>query len=161
MSKQTVQAVLFKRLRTSYSLLLTLVLTVAAATLTASALAWLGPAGKVAPTASKEELVNPPAPARSVLGQERIEAEAIVLRPTGFEPAEIRRPAGRVLLAVDNGSELQEAVLRLEREGGQVIHEVHLPRRQQKWRQVVDFTPGTYTLTEANHTDWVCRITIE
>ena len=41
----------------------------------------------------------------------------IALRPSGFEPAEITRPAGRVLMAVSDQSGLEGSVLLLTKEG--------------------------------------------
>lgn len=91
----------------------------------------------------------------------RVEAELITLRPTGFDPAEITRPRGRFLLAVDNRSGLDELVLRIDRQDKGRIHERRMARGKLSWRQVVDLQPGSYLLTEANHPEWVCRITIE
>jgi hypothetical protein len=90
----------------------------------------------------------------------RGDVERITIRPTGFEPTEITRPAGPLLLAVDNSSGLAEVQLRLAREHGAQLHEVRVSRHGRNWRQPIEFTPGSYLLTEANHPDWVCHITI-
>lgn len=89
-----------------------------------------------------------------------VEAEIITIRPNGFEPAEIVRPKGRVLLAVNNRAELAEVDLQLQQEHGAKLQEAHVARKQQNFRKVVDLSPGNYLLTEANHPGWVCRITI-
>ncbi len=131
------------------------------AALALTAWAWIITAGKSRPrpTAS-EAAASATSPSRSLPQQDRVEAETITLSSTGFEPTEIRRPAGRVLLAVNNLSRLDRATLRLEREGGQALHEVTLERRQQKWRKTIDFTAGTYALTVADHPEWRCQIII-
>jgi hypothetical protein len=94
-----------------------------------------------------------PAPAR-------VEVQVITVRPRGFEPSNITRPAGIFLLAVDNRSGLDELLLRLDREAGNRVHEQRVPRKKLDWRGAFDLTPGHYVLTEANNPDWVCHITI-
>jgi hypothetical protein len=161
MSKHTALGSFLIRIRAASVRLLVVALAVTG--LAASAWAWFAPAGKAerSALATKAEPAPPAAPARTSSGQERVEAEVITLGPTGFEPAEIRRPAGRALLAVDNESGLEEAVIRLTRADGQLLHEARIPRRQKKWRQVFDFTPGVYTLTVVDRSEWSCSITIE
>jgi len=82
------------------------------------------------------------------------------MRPRGFEPTEITRPAGRFILVVNNRSWLEEIELRLEREDGNRVREVRRHKNKPDWRDVVDLPPGQYVLKEANHPDWACRITI-
>jgi hypothetical protein len=84
----------------------------------------------------------------------------ITIRPSGFEPSEITRPAGRFILVVNNRSWLEETDLRLEREGGNRVREVRSRRNKPDWREVVDLPPGQYVLREANNPGWACRITI-
>jgi hypothetical protein len=40
------------------------------------------------------------------------------------------------------------------------LHEVHVPREQQDWNDIMELEPGSYVLTEAEHPKWTCRITI-
>lgn len=109
---------------------------------------------------------TPVLPATSVaqLGQtqSRLEAERITIRPTGFEPVEINRPAGRFLLAVNDRSGRDSVVITLLRESGERLHEVRMRERPRKheWRQVVNLPPGRYVLREAGHPAWMCRITL-
>lgn len=91
---------------------------------------------------------------------ETIEAEVITIRSTGFEPTTITRDKGKFLLVVHNRSGLREVVLRLDRETGGRLHDVRVPREKLDWNVQVDLHPGRYVLTEANHADWVCHITI-
>lgn len=102
-----------------------------------------------------------PAITQESSGGERLEAEVITITPRGFEPAEIIRPAGRFLLAIQDTSRLKELTLRVSREtdGTQFL----VPTRKQRrvWRDVVNPPPGRYVLTEANHPEWRCLITIE
>ena len=92
--------------------------------------------------------------------QAPLQAELITITPTGFEPAELTRPKGRFLLAIDNQSGLDEVEFYFEREtGGRV--DVPLSRRGKiAWREIVDLTPGTYILRATNDESWRCRITI-
>lgn len=89
-----------------------------------------------------------------------IEATLVTIRPEGFEPAQITRSVSRFILSVENYSGLEEITLRLSPEGGSALHEVRLTREKLDWNQELDLQPGTYFLTEVNHPDWLCRITV-
>jgi hypothetical protein len=60
-----------------------------------------------------------------------------------------------------NRSGLQDDLtFRLDRVGGNRLHEARLPKGRLGWRQLVDLPPGRYAVTEADHPDWVCSVTI-
>jgi len=88
------------------------------------------------------------------------ESELITITPHGFEPQEITRPQGRVLLMVDNQTDLAVSSLQFTREAGPRINEMQVSREQPNWSEAVDLPPGRYVLTEAEHPEWQCRITI-
>jgi hypothetical protein len=89
-----------------------------------------------------------------------VQAELITITSTGFEPAELTRPKGRFLLAIDNRSGLDEVEFYFERETGGRVN-VPLSRRGKlAWREIVDLTPGTYILRATNDESWRCRLTI-
>ena len=99
----------------------------------------------------------------SIATQRRIadfESELITITPHGFEPQEITRPQGRVLLMVDNQSDLAVTSLQLTREAGPRINEMRVSREQPNWSEAMDLHPGHYLLTESDHPDWQCRITV-
>lgn len=89
-----------------------------------------------------------------------IEAEIVTVRPTGFEPAAITRPRGEFLLVINNRSGLEEVKWRLDRETGGNLREVKIHDGKLRSGNFEDLPPGRYVLTEANHPDWICRITI-
>lgn len=92
----------------------------------------------------------------------RLEAERVTLRATGFEPAEINRPAGRFLLALNDRSGLAGITLTVVDGSGRRVYTSRLrdnPRKHE-WRQVVNLPPGRYVLSEASHPEWTCRITL-
>jgi hypothetical protein len=92
----------------------------------------------------------------------RIEPVFVTLKPTGFEPAELTRRRGAFLLMVDNRSNNPELLFHLDGEHGKREHEQQTRRGGRlDWNKVVDLPPGRYLLTEANHPQWVCKITIE
>ena len=92
--------------------------------------------------------------------QAPLQAELITITPTGFEPAELTRPKGRFLFAIDNRSGLDEVEFYFERETGGRVN-VPLSRRGKlAWREIVDLAPGTYILRATNDQSWRCRITI-
>ena len=90
-----------------------------------------------------------------------IEAEMIVLRPSGFEPKEITRPAGPFYLALHNLSRLDQLDVSLDPESGPRLHAIGVTNNKTRWQQKLTLLPGTYLLREANHPEWVCRITIQ
>ena len=104
------------------------------------------------------------APADLTMTQRRshsnMEAELITVTSHGFEPREISRPKGSILLMIQNRSGLPDVAIQLNREAGPNLRALQLPREQPNWDDVIDLEPGTYVLTEADHPDWLCRITI-
>jgi hypothetical protein len=90
---------------------------------------------------------------------ERVETESVTITAEGFRPSEITRPRGRFFLSVTNHSGLDDLDLRLTTEagGGGAFH---TRARKHSWSGEVDPPPGRYVLTEANHPDWRCVVTI-
>ena len=88
-----------------------------------------------------------------------LEVELIDLRPSGFEPHEINRPAGRFLLNVNNRSGMTPLSLSIQRENQSVAERKRLGK-DLVWRKSIDLSPGHYVLREANHPGWQCLITI-
>lgn len=98
--------------------------------------------------------------AQSTGQPERLEAEIISFRPYGFEPAEITRQHGRFLLAVLNRSDSPEVEFQLHRLAGEKLRQLRMTRGRSKLNDLIDLPPGEYVLTEANHPDRTCKITI-
>jgi hypothetical protein len=90
----------------------------------------------------------------------RLEAELITLHPTGFEPAEITRPAGPFILAFQNRSGLEQLMLRIDKSSGPRMREVQIHWERSDWNDIVELPVGSYTVTEANNPDWGLRLTI-
>ena len=109
------------------------------------------------PVSTADNRVALAASQRSYTGPQ---TELITLRRTGFDPRQITRPQKQFVLAVDNLTGQDEIVLRLDREAGNRLQEVRVPKEKLNWRVWVDLPPGNYLLTEARHPNWVCRITI-
>ena len=89
-----------------------------------------------------------------------VPAHVLVLRPSGFEPAEVSWPKERFFLSIENHTNVSDITLLLDRESGGRVKEVKLKTRKQRAAGIFDLPPGNYLLTEANHPGWVCRITI-
>jgi hypothetical protein len=89
-----------------------------------------------------------------------LESELITIGPGGFEPSTIRRPAGRFFLAIENRSGLDSVTLRIDRLAGNRLKEAAVSGGQLDWIDVLDLTPGDYVVTEADHPNWVCYITV-
>ena len=92
---------------------------------------------------------------------EEPEEVILTLQAEGFTPAELTRPAGRFFLSVDNRSGVEPLTLRLNQESGELVREMHIQRGTLDWREELNLTVGGYTLTEASHPSWVCRITVQ
>jgi uncharacterized cupredoxin-like copper-binding protein len=94
--------------------------------------------------------------------REQLTSQRITLRATGFEPAEIVRPAGQFLLAVNDRSGQSDTSIMLLSENGERLRAAKMKEtnRKHEWREVVNLPPGTYFLSEANHPEWTCRITL-
>jgi hypothetical protein len=91
---------------------------------------------------------------------EQLEAELITILPSGFQPTEITRPAGKFLLAIENRSGLQSIDFNLRAESGTRLFQVSRTWERPDWTEVVNPPPGRYVLGEANHPTWQCVITI-
>ena len=121
-----------------------------------TARAWLVPSITSGPKLSMALPSQPLA-----LAQTQTQTMRVTITTIGFDPDELARAAGPVTLALDNRSGLEEVHLRLDREGGERLVDVLVERGQLDWRGTVTLSTGTYILTEANHPDWSCRITVE
>ena len=132
------------------------------ALLAITARAWLAPSPKLAPQLSTALQPQPIHPIKTMAAaQSQIETMRVTVTTIGFDPDELTHPAGQVVLAVDNRSGLEEVRLRLDREGGERLADVLVERGQLDWHDTVTLSAGYYTLTEANHPEWSCRITVE
>ena len=84
----------------------------------------------------------------------------LTLRPNGFSPRELTLPAGRYLFVVRNRTGLAEFSFRIERESGEVLHEVSPRRYKREWKHMVQLPVGVYIVKEVLHPDWTCHITV-
>lgn len=118
-------------------------------------------AGRPHPAGTKSPAGKTPPAAQNKSNRPRrvVETEVVTLRPTGFEPAEITRPAGEFILMVEDATG-HPVSLSFSRETGERLHEVRATREQPDWNELEDLQPGRYLLTEADHPEWVCRVTI-
>ena len=96
----------------------------------------------------------------TTIADSAVEVEVLRLDRRGFEPAEIRRPMGRFMLAITNRSEEQQLSLEINRVAGQRIRAVDMTRGQARSLENLDLPSGEYLLSETNHPRWKCRIVI-
>jgi hypothetical protein len=104
------------------------------------------------PPAIKEQM---PAPSQE------LEEVTLLLRATGFEPAQVTRPAGRFLLSVDNRSGVEELTFEITRADGTKVREIKVLKGNVDWSEEINLIAGQYTLNEAAHPAWVCSITAQ
>lgn len=123
-----------------------------------------GAAGRSAAPAAEPPTntnVEPVAP-RTVRPQQagQVEARLVTLTPRGFEPEEMLADT-RFILIVDDLTGLGDLQVELLRQtGGDKLHEVRLPRGRRNYTKELELPPGEYVLTEANHPNWQCTISV-
>ena len=83
----------------------------------------------------------------------------VQLGDQGFTPSELQHSAGTFAIAVENSTASGEHTLRLKAEDGTVLKEVQVQKGSAAW--TVTLSAGEYTLTEASHPQWLCRITVQ
>jgi len=101
-----------------------------------------------------------PAEARACVGQDPLPEVSLILSSDGFNPVEVRPPAHRFLLSIDNRSGVSDLVFRLNRADGTLVRELHVSGGAGDWSETFDLSAGTYTLSEANHSTWVSTIIV-
>ena len=106
--------------------------------------------------AKKSESAPSPASNSKAAGRDEI---SIGLTSDGFVPAEITHSAGVFGIVVQNEGQESEYTLRLKTQAGKVLEEIKIQKGSTGWS--VNLLPGRYTLTEAKHPQWVCRITVQ
>lgn len=99
-------------------------------------------------------------PQQRLKQRSQMEVEIVTITPLGVEPAQITRPAGKFLLVVNNQTDFPDLTFHVEREGGGRLREVRMPRENPDWNGEIDAHPGAYVITEANHPECTCRVTI-
>ena len=90
---------------------------------------------------------------------QKIPTLSISLKPYGFLPSAVTVRAQTVFLAVNNSSGFRSPSFRLNVNGSR-LHDVSLVSSQRHWAVVLQLIPGQYVLTEGNHPQWRCTITV-
>ena len=83
----------------------------------------------------------------------------VELTSNGFTPNEVQHAPGRFAIAVENSTLSGEYTLRLKAADGTILNEFHVQKGSSAW--TVNLQTGTYTLTEADHPQWTCRIVVQ
>jgi hypothetical protein len=86
-----------------------------------------------------------------------------VLRPHGFEPSSVTLDARHFLLTVYNRTGLSLAKLTLapDKIQASALKHVDIVASTPQYTDLLDLTPGTYILTEADHPKWTCKIVVK
>ena len=92
--------------------------------------------------------------------EKTLSTRVLVLNIDGFEPAEVIWEKKEFLLVIDNHTAITDLTFQLNREHGARVKEIKMNMRKQRTAGVFDLSPGQYVLTEVNHPDWVCRISV-
>lgn len=83
----------------------------------------------------------------------------IELSSNGFSPSEVQHTPGSFAISVENTTLSSEYKLRLKAEDGTVLNEVQVQKGSSAW--TVSLQTGRYTLTEVNHSQWICNIVVQ
>jgi hypothetical protein len=94
--------------------------------------------------------------AQPVQGRDEVRIE---LTSNGFNPSEVQHAAGTFAIAVENNTLQGDYTLRLRAEDGTLLNELQVQKGSSAW--TVSLQAGRYTLTEAAHEQWLCRIVIQ
>ena len=109
----------------------------------------------------------PQGPAQQVSQvSEHIEAELVTVRPTGFDPGEIRRGPGPFFLVIENRSGTDLGPLRLVADTPGLpapvsrISEARINKEKHNYGERLMLSPGRYRLGQQGGTGWSFVITI-
>jgi hypothetical protein len=89
-------------------------------------------------------------------GRDEVRVE---LNSNGFTPGEVQHAPGLFAILVDNKTLSGEYTLNLKAEDGTVLSELQVQKGSSAW--TVTLQTGRYTLTEINHSQWVCVIVVQ
>jgi hypothetical protein len=109
-------------------------------------------------------LMLKPAPGQQGQGQARrqlVQTTVIELNRFGFFPSQIKHAQGQNFILVRNLTGLQNVSLTLSDGNGKAAKQVVLTRTDAHWRELLNLSPGRYTLTEANNPNWTCTINVQ
>lgn len=84
----------------------------------------------------------------------------VVVRPYGFEPRDVKIPAGNIYLLVQNRSGAAELDLVLSVEHGPQVRSIPMRKHRAISAEMYALVLGTYILQEAHNPAWKCRITV-
>lgn len=99
--------------------------------------------------------------------QERLPIAPLVLTNRGFNPDKAWVGKGRAQLVVLNHSGYEEIDLRIERVTGPQrsqrdnLKQERVALQTRKWRNVIDFTPGTYIVSVVGKEGWECEVIVQ
>ena len=97
---------------------------------------------------------------QTVSAATRLKTLAVTLTSHGFEPENVEQQKGKFFLAVIDRTRIEGLALHLDKEVGGRVKDISIDSRVRRGAGVVDLTPGRYVLSEANHPDWLCHITV-
>ncbi len=95
-------------------------------------------------------------PASAQQGRDEVKVE---LTSNGFAPSEVQHAPGTFAIAVENNALPGEYKLKLKAEDGTVLNEFQVQKGSSAW--TVSLQTGRYTLTEPNHSQWLCSLIVQ
>ena len=92
--------------------------------------------------------------------REQVQSESIIYSGQGFYPTSIRRPAGKVVLFINNRSAVAAPVFEIARENEGTLKRSPGRAGRNSVAQLLDLTPGTYVLKDSTHAGSSCTIVV-
>ena len=92
--------------------------------------------------------------------EEENKAFWLTIRPSGFEVKEMTVSAGNYFVVVQNATGLDQFSLRVERENGPRMIDFRSNRFKKHWKQMIHLVPGRYFISETDHPEWNCVVTV-
>lgn len=81
--------------------------------------------------------------------------------PGRIEPAAVTVKSGSLTIIVQNSSTAPNVSMELHQVRGKHLRTVSMARGQRHSLETYDLAPGSYVLSEVNHPDWHCTISVK
>jgi hypothetical protein len=133
---------------------------IAVAAITAVAWACKTPGANAAGTPTTGKADNEAAVADPTATQVPTDTVVTALGPSGFTPNQVSHPASAFNLKVRNQSGEHQVTLQLSDADGKKVAGARLTEKVGEWSAPLDLAAGTYTLSEASHSNWTCAVTV-
>jgi hypothetical protein len=86
----------------------------------------------------------------------QVDTQLIELNQYGFIPKQVTRGKAQYYIFVRNVTGLRNLTVKLVDRSGTTTTQQNLTATSPHWRELLQLSPGKYTLSEASHPSWTC-----